>query len=87
MMSSGPHGFVYIATPIDLALGQSEARCFPPFLAEFCHAVPVYFYYQFLLTIVYSIPDKIPTTLPFSHVNWCKTDVFTLNIMALMFSF
>ena len=38
------------------------------------------------LTIVYSIPDRIPTTLAFSHMNWCKVDVFTLDIMVLMFS-
>ena len=48
--------------------------------------------YQFIfttdekLTIVYSILDRIPITLVFSHVNWCKIDVFTLNIMVLMFS-
>ena len=30
-------------------------------------------------TVVYSILDRIPTTLAFSHVNWCKIDVFTLN--------
>ena len=48
--------------------------------------------YQFLFTtdekptVVYPIPDEIPTTLAFSHVNWCKIDVFTLNIMVLMFS-
>ena len=41
--------------------------------------------YQFIFTtdekptVVYSIPDRIPTTLAFSHVNWCKIDVFTLN--------
>ena len=34
-------------------------------------------------TVVYSIPDRIPTTLAFSHVNWGKIDVFTLNIMVL----
>ena len=31
----------------------------------------------------YSIPDEIPTTLAFSHVNWCKIDVFISNIMVL----
>ena len=45
--------------------------------------------YQFIFTtdekptVVYLIPDEIPTTLAFSHVNWCKIDVFTLNIMVL----
>ena len=45
--------------------------------------------YQFIfttdekLTIVYPIPDEMPTTLAFSSVNWCKIDVFTLNIMVL----
>ena len=45
--------------------------------------------YQFIFTtdekptVVYPIPDEIPTTLAFSSVNWCKIDVFTLNIMVL----
>ena len=49
--------------------------------------------YQFIFTtdmvpmIGYPIPDVIPTTLAFSSVNWCKIDVFTLNIMVLMFPF
>ena len=34
-------------------------------------------------TVVYPIPDEIPTTLAFTSVNWCKIDVFTLNIMVL----
>ena len=34
-------------------------------------------------TVVYPIPDEIPTTLAFSSVNWCEIDVFTLNIMVL----
>ena len=48
--------------------------------------------YQFIFTtdekptVVYSIPDRIPTTLAFRHVNWCQIDVFTLNIMVLVFS-
>ena len=32
-------------------------------------------------TVVYPIRDEIPTALAFSSVNWCKIDVFTLNIM------
>ena len=48
--------------------------------------------YQFIFTtdekptVVYPILDEISATLAFSHVNWRKIDVFTLNIMVLMFS-
>ena len=45
--------------------------------------------YQFIFTtdekptVVYPIPDEIPTTLALSSVNWCKIYDFTLNIMDL----
>ena len=49
----------------------------------------VFTVYQFIFTtdekptVVYPIPNEIPTTLAFSSVNWCKIDVLTLNIMVL----
>ena len=47
------------------------------------YVVPIFFTTDEKLTIVYPILDEIPTTLAFSSVNWCKIDVFTLNIMVL----